>query len=456
MISRKEQFCDECFTKFVSMKQRKQMMSDDYYQNIFKIIYQDKKKSKEEAEKENSNSRILLPLSLGSSSLVALDVLVDMLREQKITHRNKTGFYVTVVTVCKKDEQEQIMAKIKLLKERLADIGEVIKFCILDIDQFYKNNCLSTIIFDSKDYETRTVNFNGNFSVSDLLFQTANRTSAEDLKNLIVHHLIKTFAAQNSFKAILWGHSMTRLADEIISLTVKGRGSEIAKGLDDTNFDEEFKNSFKNLHPLRDVLLSEIDAYCHIKKLSELCYNYEVKDTLLIEKFFEQTNKPAILIKSSTINNIARQYFDTIEGDYSNVISTVVRTGSKLANPDQTLSKQHRCVICNNILYRDPKSWARNITVNKAFPIGTSEEENNFKNWERAQEKETQKSNAVQNDMWGNGVASDVCYGCLVTLSGTRNKSITWLKRDASELIAEVKEYILTDDDDDVDISYSI
>ena len=61
---------------------------------------------------------------------------------------------------------------------------------------------------------------------------------------------------------------MTRLANEIIALTVKGRGSIIHKSIADhteTIDDKEIKVMF----PLREILQAEISAYVKLAELNK-------------------------------------------------------------------------------------------------------------------------------------------------------------------------------------------
>lgn len=378
VLSRKETFCNDCFLKFVSLKQRKQMMSDEYYQEIFKISYPDKIRNQAEADLRNEQSTVLIPLSLGSSSLAVLDIINDNLTEQKTTHRGKTGFQIDVVTMYLHEDLKGIKTNISKLVQRYSENSDKMQFHLVDMNNFYDSKDLKKISVSVENYATCSQKVTGNFKIDDLLALTPDKTSKEDLLSIITTHLIKKFALQHNYKAILWGHSMTRLADEIISLTVKGRGSQIASSIDNSIHDEEYKKAFKNLHPARDVLLSELDAYCHIKDLSQFCYKYSIQDTLLLNKFPHKQINKVKMVKSMTMNELARQYFDNIEGDYSNIISTVVRTGAKLSNPKMELSNDTRCEICNSIIYKESSKWLQGITVNQAFPIQNEEEQKNY------------------------------------------------------------------------------
>lgn len=423
------------------------MMSDDYFQDIFKISYPDKKCGQAEADKQNQDSNVLVPLSLGSSSLAVLDILNDTLLEQKQTHRGKTGFHVEVITICGQAEFEEVRGKIELLKSKYKENSDKIMFHIVDRNQFF------AVPFDLQEITLYIDNFNTlvrssnnpSTTVEKVLASAPNKTAKEDLLNIIYTHLIKKFALQRNFKAILWGHSMTKLADEVISLTVKGRGAEIAGYLDDSSLDSKYNTAFRNFHPGRDVLLSEIDAYCHIKGLSQFSHNYVVQDTLFYDKFVDKPTKNVKLIKNMTMNELARQYFDNIEGDYSNVISTVVRTGAKLSNPDNELNQIMHCSICNAIIYKNPVNWLDGITVSKPFVIHNEEELTNYNAWEAANPDKAEKLNKMSDTPAKN---VGVCYGCITTLTGMKDRKLEWIRRDdKAELTAVLQEYEIPSDD---------
>lgn len=449
LVSRKEHFCNDCFIKFVSLKQRKQLMSDDYFQDIFKMAYADKKRNQEEADLQNSKSNVLVALSLGSSSLSVLDVLNDTLCEQKKSHRGKTGFQVEVLKLCHGSERDNVCEKITGLKEKYHDNLDKIKFHVVERKEFFNGSSeLQEFKLFIDTYQTYVKDIptdrKQELSVEDIILNAPNKTSREDLLNVIDTHLIKKFALQHGFKAIVWGHSMTKLADEIISLTVKGRGAEIPHYLDNSSLDEEYNEGFRNLHPARDALLSELDAYCHIKSLSSFCYQYTVQDTLFLDKFVDKSTKNVKLIKSMTMNELARQYFDNIEGDYSNVISTVVRTGAKLAYPNMEMehtNENKRCDVCNAIIYKNPVTWLDGITVNKAYEIQDEEEQANYEAWGKANNSDSQLSLQELQSEFPN--KSNICYGCISTLTGMKNRKLEWIKRDETELSNILQEYEL-------------
>ncbi|SCU96198.1 LANO_0E12794g1_1 [Lachancea nothofagi CBS 11611] len=454
VVSRKEPFCAICFRKFISLKQRKQMMSDQYFQDIFKVMYQDKLKSAEEAEKLNVESRVLVPLSFGSASIVMLDVLNDTLQEQLDVHRGKVGFHVDII-VCYFDTELQLLEEKlgAILNGRLRENKHRYKIHMVNVESFYKSSQLLRVHLQDSSYTVRKVSaaadLQNEYTVKELLSSCLNRSAREDLLNIIRTAIIKLFATQGGYKAILWGHSMTRLADEIISLVVKGRASDIANSLNDSNFDCEFEGSFKNLHPMRDILLSEIDAYCHISELVQYTHNYIPQDTLLTKKVLNTETIGSKLTRNMTINELARQYFDNIEGNYANIISTVVRTGAKLDDPSNTLSTSTRCEICNSKLYKDGSNWLRQITVTSSHPLENDDDESLHDAWALSEQGKIRGEYLrLTADMENRGQVLPTCYGCILTLGEVKFKNIYWPESPPDILKETLRDFVLSDDDE--------
>lgn len=453
IISRKERFCSECFKQFLMQKQRKQMMSDDYFREIFKVMYKDRIRTAEEAELQNKNSTILIPLSLGSSSLMMLDIVHLTLLEQKAQHK-KTGFNVDIL-ICYKEDDEETFEKIKsvvkdLSENRFHENKEDMRFHLLSLDNFFKLNSeeLHRIVLHNVEFTGKIDNLTEadpeSLTLMSLLGSCPNRSTKEDLLTFITTHLVKKYAYQKGQKAILWGHSMTRLADEIISYVVKGRGSQIASSLNSDSFDENYGNNFKNLYPLKDILLTEVDAYCATFGLDSYLINYELQYNLLIDKPEKsKIGGSTRLVKNMTINELARKYFNDIEGEYSNIIATVLRTGDKLAEPN-TENEVRKCSVCKSRIHGDVSKWLRDITVNVPHPIETDEERELHEKWSKSQVGiETSEYYKLRDQTWENGADGDLCYGCIVTIQGVKNLNFMWPKNEEKELETILNEYSL-------------
>ncbi|SCU80373.1 LAMI_0B02036g1_1 [Lachancea mirantina] len=455
LCSRKEYFCPVCFEKFVSLKQRKQMMSDNYFQDIFKVIYGDKLRSVEEASTMNRESRVLVPLSFGSSSLLTLDILHGILKEQFTVHRGTVGFTLDAVTCCRYQEMGEVRRRLHKLRDRYSDSGVEIKFHLIDLDKAFETcNDHIRIVLNDSTFSSRYVALERlqKVSMSDVLKECGGKSAQEDLVTAFTDRIVKDFAQRGNYKAILWGHSMTRLADEVISLVVKGRGAQIADTLNTSDFDESFGGEFKPLYPLRDVLLSEVDALCHLKGLAPLLYKYAPNYSLLLVRPSEAdkiTPKPKYLPKNMTINGLARKYFDDIEDNYSNVISTVVRTGAKLAPPTCEVDNAPNCTLCRSMIYKDAPGWLQSITENLGHPIEDDADFQLYEAWSKSQLGEVHADYIeLTGDFQRRGDDALLCYGCITTVLSSSTKSLVWINSDKQDALDDISRYILTDEED--------
>lgn len=444
--SRKEKFCDECFIKFVSAKQRKQMMRDDYFRNLFKVIYP--------FGKEGSVSKILLPLSLSDSgSLVMLDIVHDLLLEQTEQHSNRTGFTVDILTVFTEENVSVIKEHMEsLINEKMLQLNEisnVFNVHFIDVNEFFNNMSeVSTLIVDDENFEifsrSKLVSDSNKLTLREILSKYClNNSSRADLISIIKTQLIKHFAYENGHNAIMWGHSMTKLSEVIISLVVKGKGSQVATFLDSESFDTLNNKPcrYKNLYPMKDLLSVEIESFLQIKNLTKFLINVEdanVKPNCLIAKKSPPSLGQQKLVKNMTINEITTKYFQDIQNDYSNIISTVLRTADKLTPPKSSLAKPSQCQICQSKIYTNPSNWLNRITVTSPYPVETSEEKYLFKQWQDSKlgqshthyvdllnEIKQYSSNSLDVD----GGDVKLCYGCLILLNTSiKDKNLVWPK----------------------------
>lgn len=452
--SRKEPFCGNCFIKFVSLKQRKLMMTDEFYRDHFKVLY----------GKDLPNdgvSKIILPFDYSSSSFSALDVLISLLKEQRAQHRGRVGFKVELVTIYKSEEElDSFKESCDLLKKSDiydAEVWSQLNAHFINAESFFNDtNGLEQIVLHNEDFDSMGMDYNipdesAQYKIESLLASCPNRNTRNDMWIFIVTHLVKKFTyQQKDSQIILWAHSMTKLADHIIGLIVKGRGAQIAASLDSMDFDHNYDDRFKNLFPLKNTLLSELDAYCIITGLDKYTVNYAVRSDLIIEDTdINETNDPnknVRLVKNMTINELARKYFDDIEGEYSNIIATVLRTGDKLKPPIIENKDCYKCSICLNTIYSNPSEWLRNIAINKGHPVETDEERDLYKLWEESQVGiQTGEYLKLKEKTWNEGRNISLCYGCIINLNGIKTREIIWPKHEEEELQSILNEYELRD-----------
>lgn len=409
------------------MKQRRTLISDKdkFLELIMKVT-----------NKTPNDDKLLLALSFGKSSLIVLQNLIEYLNNQ-YNQQKKTGFILETLTVVEDDEEqqrvEQILRKLQELPQFEILHKDCIRFKIININTYINaSRSLKNFTLDTLTSEL-SVHSLGNDSTETTIqnillesFGTQYKTlsSKEDFKTLAINNVINQVYEKFGYKGLIYGSSMSKLATNIVKNVVIGRGEVIAKNLD------------KIFYPLTDVFYSEVEAYYEL-----IIQN---KDILLNPD--ETSNSNNILLNSATVNtikgnkqtktisDITMEYFNTIEGDYANVISTVVKTGLKLKDIHADSTDNFvLCRICNAKIstHKNPAEWIKNITVMQPEKIQNEIEQQNFQNWEQSIIK--QESN-VEGEVVENGL----CYGCLVTLNTSTKKSIKWYEVDKKDELEDI------------------
>ncbi|KAK9476202.1 hypothetical protein V1514DRAFT_311969 [Lipomyces japonicus] len=398
-VSRKEPFCKECFVRFLRGKQRKQMAE-------YKVSYDQSLSNLE--QQQLSAPRVLLALSLSESSLSLLEMLVSLLHEQRSMHRGRSGFELFVIHVDQSEVYpyaEPITTVMDRLQDRFGQSCVIKKTGLNSIfeskfayAQQFTHNYLSTsdyVVSDIIDPQDHTNN------VKDLLSSIRDRTSKLDIIESIRQRLILQSASDLNCSTILWGDSMTRIAEKTLSLTAKGRGSSLPHQISDT-----VKQGISHIYSLREVLRAETEQYVDLLQISDL------------------VAKPAIampnVLRMMTIDDLMVNYFADIETAFPSIVSTVVRTADKLADPIQDIAST--CFICGVPCEgdQDPGKWLTDITVNE--PATTTATKT------VTAASEVNDSPAVIDRTTESLLPSTqrpvLCYGCLIA---TKNTSFPWV-----------------------------
>ncbi|KAI5963607.1 CTU2 [Candida pseudojiufengensis] len=406
--ARNELHCRECFLRLVRGKQRKQM-SDERY----KVNY-----------KRNKNEKVLLAYSGGISSLVLLDIIANLLAEQSEAHKGLKGFDLVVINL-NEYQYKSLSAKLDSILPQLWKRYSIpMNFKIISINDYLDENTLYAISLDN-EFKSFAKQIKTKTTIIDLLNKCPNKSSAEDLLSIILHKLLLKAANKENCNTIIYAHSMTRIANEILALTVKGRGSMIHKSISDRTENIDGK-PITIIYPLRDVLHDEIIEYSKLSHLQE----YIVDSTILKSK----------ISKNLTIKDLVANYFTNLnETGYASTASTVMKIGQKLTSPQSNTETTTVCKICGVEIFQDPQTWLRSITVNDPAPITTEEEQEYYKMY---------KSSSAH-DISQNGSNIDLCYGCITTLNGTNefiwpiNPSIKISYENSHQNVLD--EFVLTD-----------
>lgn len=354
-------------------KQRKQMLDERY-----KVKYG-------AVAERLGPQRVLLPLSLGISSVVLLDMIASLLQEQILGHKGKQGFELVVVHV------EEATSDLDTLYELVGRYDPVqVRVKVLKLDDYLVDSAWVQTLQVSPEFDVMGLKISeDSTSVAQMLAMSPSRSLRADLLAIVYQELILRTAVAEKCQTILFGHCMTRLANEVISLTVKGRGLEIHEAIADRTLTFG-GHEIHIVFPLRDILFAEVEA---VLKLSGLL------------QFVAVVPEQSRIVKNMTVQALTTQYFQNLDATgYASTASTVVKTAEKLGGPKE--SKSAVCRICGGDIHKDPRLWLSNITVSRAAPLETDEE--------RAYAKEYEAAETVEAE----GDQLSVCYGCTVTLAG--------------------------------------
>lgn len=428
--ARVEDFCKDCYIFFIRGKLRKQINEERYKVKFGKSL------------EAYGTQKVLLALSGGESSIVLLDIIGALLEGQNVQHKGKQGFELVLVNL---DESEmdslnkRVQDVIPELLQRYSPVN--ITFKVLSLDSYINESTLQKIsLTPNFTAWAKSVDLN-EVTILGLLKKCPNKSSAEDLLSIVYEDLILRVAVEEDCQTIMYGHCMTRLANEIIALTVKGRGSIIHKSITD-HVEVVDSKEIKVIFPLREILYAEIAAYIKLAELQE----FVVQSTIEKSK----------INKNLTIRDLTANYFRQLDATgYASTASTVVKTGEKLGAPKGDLLSH--CQVCGADIHQDPSTWLRTITVNDAAPIST-EEEKEYLEMYKASLQGLQNISTCEND--GSSQLS-ICFGCIITLGGVKqNAGFIWpieskphlnylYVNEEKEKQKVLDEFVLTDDEEE-------
>jgi cytoplasmic tRNA 2-thiolation protein 2 len=166
-------------------------------------------------------------------------------------------------------------------------------------------------------------------TLENILSSVKSATSRADILQLLRRRFIVQFAKSHACESILWADSTTRLAERTLAETAKGRGLSlpwiVADGVSPYGIQFYF--------PMRELLSKEISAYASLAKppLDDLALQDELK--------------PVVSTKSTSIDDLMKQYFESVERDYPSIVANVVRTTGKLRTPNFSQAEMH-CELC--------------------------------------------------------------------------------------------------------------
>lgn len=272
--------------------------------------------------------RFLLPVSFGPSSTSLLYILNNHLQAQ-LDRMNRTSYELVVIHVYPQFGDAEAGLNEHILSEELKS-------------RFPRHTYISAKIEDALDLESIDWNRLGLEAVGDLQKPRTERlqrlaaslpsaTSRNDILSTLLDRYLVDAAVTNKCEAILFGDSTTRLAEKTLTETAKGRGFSLPWQVSDglSTFGINFH------YPMRDVLKKEIVTFTSLT-------TPPLTDLVVQQSSASQISASA---KSTTIDDLMCQYFESVEENYPSIVANVVRTSSKLQAPT-LLDESSTCGLC--------------------------------------------------------------------------------------------------------------
>ena len=292
----------------------------------------------------NTPKKLLLPVSLGASSLALLHVLDQHVRAQ-LDKSGRTSYSLQVLFIDQSPFLAQPVAY-KSVVEKLKQRFPLHGFSVASLDEAFEHG-----VADFEEMIEANKSSNGTKSLSQreklvaMLSSLPSATARLDIINILRRRLIIDFAQRQECFGLVFGDSTTRLAERTLSETAKGRGGSLPW----LTADATFLNGLQISYPMRDLLKRELVQYLTMIEppLAPLVVNDE------------NMNNAPVSSKDTTIDGLMSQYFQSVEQNYPSIVANVVRTSGRLVAPT-SLSSSTSCGICGLPFESVSEAWAGN------------------------------------------------------------------------------------------------
>ncbi|KAF4308823.1 Cytoplasmic tRNA 2-thiolation protein 2 [Botryosphaeria dothidea] len=313
LVVRSEPLCRDCFVKYVNTKAIKRMESYAYY-------------VKNRAA--NEERKLLLPVSFGVSSVTLLYLLDEHLKRQ-IAKTGRTGYALHIIYVDTSAVERDVPAPGRLNQLKEAFSGH--EYSSVPLADIFNSIKAKDILDDVP--ETAAIGTGDAVTSQEklerLILSLPSATSRADVIRILKNRLIVSFSQEHDCKGILWGDTTTKIAEKTLAETAKGRGFSLPWQVSDGM--SPFGITFN--YPLRDLLKKELVAHAELT-LPPLTSLYHA----------QQPTQVSASAKNTTIDDLMKQYFESVEQEYPSIVANVVRTSSKL---EPATAEDDRCQLCN-------------------------------------------------------------------------------------------------------------
>lgn len=326
-----------CFLKYVATKVSKRLEA-----NKVRGAFNDTPK------------KLLLPISLGVSSLALLYVLDQHICAQ-LEKNSRTPYTLHVLFIDESPVHAQPLAYGSVL-EKLGQRFPRHPLSVVSLDEVFEYQIpdLDNIITTNKP-PSETDSLSPKDRLTAVLASLPSATSRFDIVNILRRRLILAFAQRHECFGLLFGDSTTRLAERTLSETAKGRGASLPW----LTADVTLVNGLQINYPMRDLLKRELVQYTAMTEppLAPLIANEEAVDVAPMSS------------KDTTVDGLMTQYFESVEQNYPSIVANVVRTSGKFAVPT-VLSSSITCAICGLPFEPTSETWAGDQGSLSAFCTG--------------------------------------------------------------------------------------
>ncbi|KAH8801678.1 cytoplasmic tRNA 2-thiolation protein-like protein 2 [Xylogone sp. PMI_703] len=310
---RSEQVCQACFSKYINTKTVKRLEA----YGVRRIS-------------GHKPKQLLVPLSFGPSSSSLLHMLDQHLQgQEKNTRMKGTTYELHVVHIdiyldeADRKNSSELLEKFKTRYPRH-------NYSSYGLEEALLVKSIDWGAFDLPQPHTIDSNRPLGAQLQEILNLMPSATSRVDIITTLLIRLLVDVAQRNKCESILLGDSTTRLAERTLTETAKGRGFSLPWQVSDG----ASPYGVGLYYPLRDLLKKELVTFTTITSPPLL-------DLVLKE---DKSPEVSTSSKTTTIDDLMKQYFESVEENYPGIVANVVRTSSKLKSLPQDGATS--CSLC--------------------------------------------------------------------------------------------------------------
>ena len=272
--------------------------------------------------------RILVPLSFGVSSVALLQILDTHLKTQR-SKTGRTGFAISALHIEGPERDLQAELLLNKVRQQFPD-HQYLSLPLHDVFRVVPDDASIRALVPKSEDQSNT---SPQEQLASLINSLTSATARADVLSTLRTRLIVEHAKSTGCESILWGDSTTKLAERTLSETAKGRGFSLPWQV--TDGESPYGINFH--YPLRDVLKKELASYINMAD-SELA--------ALVHESSSSVTQASMSSKNTTIDDLMKQYFESVEENFPSIVSNVVRTTGKLETP-AIASTDLRCSLCS-------------------------------------------------------------------------------------------------------------